>query len=116
MVNESPTRKKNPRCHRYDWNALIKEWAVSGKSPLFFCREKKIAPSGFYTWRNRLFPEGTEPKSPSMAFVPVKVEPTINKEAYLKGVTLTYPNGCKVQFHEAVELKLLAVLNQAMGV
>ena len=115
MHNEPQRTKRRRPYHHYDWKALIEEWSQSGKTPLIFCREKKIAISGFYTWRNRLFPEGINSKVSTPAFLPVQVEKP-SYEPPSKGLVITYPNGCKVEFHDIAGLKLLGLLNQAMGV
>jgi hypothetical protein len=99
-----------------DWKALIEEWLKSGKSADIFCKGKKITTSGFYTWRKRLYPamatRQVKPKSPANLFVPVELA-TLEP---VKGLVLTYPNGCQLQITNTIDTGVLQMLNQAMGI
>lgn len=99
-----------------DWKALIEEWRQSGKKLSIFCKEKKIAESGFYTWRNRFYPKTTNTRvkaKSSNLFVPITVS---GSEKTDKGFILTYPNGCQLQITGSFNIELLHKLNQVMGV
>lgn len=111
---------KRPFRRANAWKALIEEWQQSNKSILDFCREKKIAASGFYTWRNRLLSHlkpqrKNDPKVQSTLFVPVAVK--ASKTLFTpKELILTYPNGCQLRITDTVEPAILKALNHAMGV
>jgi hypothetical protein len=116
IMNSKPTKKRLFR-RENDWVALIDEWRKSDKRAKDFCQEKRIASSGFYSWRKRLHPDLAtkliKPKSPTNLFVPVVLNAP---EKNMKGVVLTYPNGCQLQLSGTIDLAVLKILNQAMGV
>lgn len=111
------TIKKRLFRRENDWIALIDEWRRSGKGAKDFCQEKRIASSGFYSWRKRLYPDlatkPAKPSTPSKLFVPGVLNAS---EKSKKELVLTYPNGCQLQLSGAIDLNTLKLLNQAMGV
>lgn len=114
-MNTKQIKKRTFR-RESDWKALIEEWQQTDKKPAIFCKEKKIAESGFYSWRKRLYPDLSNkrknPKSLTNLFVPIALT-TSEKPA--NGLILTYPNGCQLQITGATDPSILRMLNQAMG-
>jgi len=107
--------KKNISRSQSDWKALIDAWLQSGKEIETFCQEQKIATSGFYIWRKRLYPEMArktiKSKLRSSVFVPI----ALAEENAPAALILTYPNGCQLKISGVIDPNILRMLNQGMG-
>lgn len=56
---------------RKQWEKIVADWRVSGRSQAEYCREKGLSPHTFSWWKTRLAKEGKQ-ESPRPAFVEVK--------------------------------------------
>ena len=47
------------------WQAIIEQHALSGLQVTAFCKQQKLTPSNFYTWRKRLASQAASPSNNS---------------------------------------------------
>ena len=99
------------------WKKVIEDWLSSGQNINDFCQSQKITVSGFYMWRNRLFPElkkrPRKPRKPNQkqtALVPVRLIDTPEQS-----LRLNLPNGCWVSLPRDFDVVALNKLMQALG-
>ena len=99
------------------WKAIIEDWQSSGKTIKDFCKTNKITVSGFYQWRNRLYPElkkrhrrTRKSNQIQSALVPVQILDTPSQS-----LRLNLPNGCWVTLPQDFDVVALNKLMQALG-
>ena len=115
MMN-MPTKKRRANLN-IDWKQLIDECLTSGQKISEFCRERKIPESGFYMWRNRLFPKNKSisQKRQRNLFSPVQLDLPQNISRNLGSLILIYPNGCQLKISEPFDPVMIRTVNQLMG-
>lgn len=84
---------------REKWKTLIAEYETSGLSQVDFCKQKELSSAQFGYYRGALKPKQNDPKKPSNAFVPVK----INQQTNASEIRLTLPNGFHCTFSSDIE-------------
>jgi hypothetical protein len=92
------------RTHRTqaEWQALIKQQALSGQSAAAFCREQGILAKSFYRWRGLL------EKSTEEAFVRVEPQPAV-KSSITDHMVLEY-GACRLALEGCDPLWLAQLL------
>lgn len=63
-TNDTQPHRKYTRRSETQWRALIDNFATSNMKLEDYCRQHKIAPSGFYTWRKRFQEDGSASTPP----------------------------------------------------
>lgn len=110
-------RYQNQEAH---WRKIIEDWQVSGEKIKSFCAARKVAVSGFYNWRGKLYPHLKAPSrniakkpSTSTTFLPVEIHSPY-KEIEPK-LTLNMPNGCWIKLNRNFDAVILKKLLEALG-
>lgn len=107
-----------------NWEKIIKDWQVSGKTAFHYCKKHKLSTSSFYKWRKRFLPEyrdlhhvKQEAQDKPSAFLPVALKenlPTHTPEAS-PICELHFSNGCMLRLYEGYGVEQLAQLASIMG-
>jgi len=95
------------------WEAIIKEWKISGLSKTLFCKQRSIAESSFGKWYRRL-KENFKKNNPEVAFVPI----TIKKEKSESGspLLLVLKDNIKITIPKDTDAPTLKMLLEMLGV
>jgi len=109
-------RYKKQEAH---WQRLIEEWLASDEKIKTFCAARKVAVSGFYNWRSKLFPHLKAPKrnivqaSAKASFIPVEIYSAPQKDS--SKLVLNMPNGCWITLARDFDVVILQKLTKILG-
>lgn len=105
---------------RTEWKRLIEEWLILRGPIAKFCHDRNLTHSSFYYWRAKFDPNYKPQKADKKKeadlgthrmFMPIEIE----SEKLGSKVILHYPNGCSIEFNEALTPRFLQWLNEGMG-
>ena len=88
------------------WQAIFEQQQSSALTTIQFCRDNKINPSTFYTWRKRL--SGEIPPVKKQQVIPF----VIHDQAFTPPslIKITTPNGYQLDFESTLAHQTLAKL------
>lgn len=96
------------------WQQLLNSWSKSGMTIANFCKEKKIAHSGFYSWKKRLsfdaqrLPTSRKTRQTAQNFIPIEITP--NKppvQGDRKPIQIDFQDGTQLHLDNHCELSIV---------
>lgn len=99
------------------WRKIIESWRTSGDAISDYCKKKQLSVSGFYNWRNRLFPElkAGYKKPRQSTFKQTTLAPVQIIDRPSPSLKLNLPNGCWISLARDFDEVTLNKLMRALG-